>query len=556
MTAADGDGDRAFDPVALEILSARLVGLLDEAASALRRAAFSTIVRESEDYGVVLTDPRGLAVAETTMGTPGFLGILPRLVRTLLAERPAASWRAGDVVATNDPWLLAGHLPDMGLVSPVFRADTLAGFVATCAHLPDIGGAIVGADARELFEEGLLVPTTLLVEEGRLDESLLRLLRANVRLPDEVVGDLFAQLAGHHVLARRLVAVMDDAGLAGLEALCDALQDRGDRAMRRAIAALPDGTWRAETVADGYEDSPIRIACAVTVAGDALTVDYAGSAPQVERGLNCVLGFATAWTQYALKCSLDPATPRNEGSMRAVRVTAPEGSILNPRFPAPCGGRQLVAHLTAGVVHATLAGAVPERVLAESGTSPSCRVVFSGEGGDGRRFVTMLFANGGMGAGAHRDGYAATPYPTMTGAGSVEALEASSPLLLWRKELRPDSGGPGRRRGGLGQDIEIEVPVPGPVRLSIMSDRRDHPPSGLARGGPGAPVEIALSGGGRPHPKGRSVMRPGERLLVRFPGGGGFGPADRREAAAIAADLADGYVTPEGAARDYGWRDE
>lgn len=540
------------DSIALDITALRLVGLVDEAATALKRTAFSPIVRESEDFGIVLTDARGFAVAETTMGTPGFLGVLPRTVRSILAERPLDAWRPGEVIITNDPWLLAGHLPDMAAVSPVFRGASILGFVATCAHLPDIGGTTVGADARELFEEGLLIPPSLFVEAHATNDMLLRLLRANVRLPDEVTGDLFAQLSAHHVLARRLVEVVEDLGVDTLEELSDRLQERADRAMRRAIAAAPDGVYRAAVTTDGIDDTPIRIACCVTINGDEITVDYAGSSPQIERGLNCVLTFATAWTHYALKCSLDPFTPRNEGSLRAVRVTAPEGSILNPRFPAPCGARQLVAHVTAAAVHAALAPALPDRILAESGTSPSCRVTFSGIDPHGRRFGAMLFANGGMGASAFRDGYAATPYPTMTGAGSVEAFEAAAPLLIWRKELRLDSGGSGRFRGGLGQDIAIELLTETPVRLSIMSDRAEHPPSGLEGGRPGAPVVLSLASG-RPVPaKGRTTMTPDDQLLVQFPGGGGFGPPHERDPNAVATDLRDGYVSPEAARQDHG----
>jgi N-methylhydantoinase B len=281
-------------------------------------------------------------------------------------------------------------------------------------------------------------------------------------------------------------------------------------------------------------------------------IDFAGTSPQVDRGINCVLNYTHAYAVYPVKCALDPFTPRNEGSYKAITVAAPEGSILNPRFPAPCSARQLTGHLLAGAIYKALADVLPTRVIAECGGAPTMRALFSGLDHNGDRFSQVLFASGGMGASPHRDGLPTTAFPTNVGAGSIEAYESVAPLLVWKKQLRPDSGGAGRFRGGLGQEAVIEVRTPAPVRLSLLSDRRDHPAQGLLGGLPGAPAVIEIDDGTRPHPKSRTTVAPGRRVQLLYPGGGGFGDPRRRDRAAVEADIRDGYVTAGAAARDYG----
>jgi N-methylhydantoinase B len=272
----------------------------------------------------------------------------------------------------------------------------------------------------------------------------------------------------------------------------------------------------------------------------------------VDRGINCVMNYTHAYAVYPVKCALDPFTPRNEGSYRAIEVTAPEGSILNPRFPAPCSARQLTGHLLAGAIYKALSTVIPDRVIAECGGAPTMRCLFSGLDRNGDRFSQILFASGGMGASPHRDGLPTTAFPTNAGAGSIEAFESVAPLVVWKKELRPDSGGPGRFRGGLGQEAEIEVRAPGPLRLSLLSDRRDHPASGILGGAPGAPAEITISDGTRPHPKSRTTIRPGARLTMRYAGGGGYGDPRERDPAALREDVRNGYVSPAAARSAYG----
>src|SRR5262249_51592954 len=304
--------------------------------------------------------------------------------------------------------------------------------------------------------------------------------------------------------------------------------------------------------ADGFDEQITRLECAVTVDGERMHIDYAGTSPQIDRGINCVFNYTHAYSVYPIKCSLDPFTPRNEGTYQAISVAAPEGSILNPKFPAPVGARQLTGHLLAGVIYRALADVLPDRIIAESGAAPSMRALFSGLDRNGDRFSQVLFATGGMGASPHRDGLPTTSFPTNVGAGSIEAFESVAPLVVWKKQLTADSGGPGRFRGGRGTEAETEPRAPAPVRLSLISDRRDHPALGVLGGGNGAPALIEFGDGTRPHPKSRTTIAPGTRLRMVYAGGGGFGDPKARDPEAVRRDVRDGYVTAAAARKYYG----
>jgi len=545
-------GANDFDPITLEILWSRLISIADESAAALLRTSFSTIVRESNDYATGLMDANGDSLSENTAGIPSFVGILPRTLKHFLQRFPKETWKPGDCVITNDPWMGTGHLPDFTMASPIFHRGQLVGFSGSTAHSPDIGGAMWSSDCRELFEEGLRVLPVKLLSEGKLDPIVRDFITGNVRVPDLVLGDLFAQVAASEVCAKRTQEFLDDTGITDLSALSNNLRDRAERAMRRAIEAVPDGVYRASLDADGFDPDETHIECAITVSGSNLSIDYTGTSKQIDRGLNSVMNYTYAYSVYPIKCALDPMTPRNDGAYRPVTVTAPEGTILNPRFPAPCSARQLTGHLLAGVIYRALAQAVPDKVIAESGSAPTLRSVYSGTDRNGQRFSQVLFASGGMGGSSVQDGHNCTAFPTNTGSGSIEALESISPLVVWRKELRADSGGAGKFRGGLGQDIEVEVVSSDPVRLSLLSDRQKYPPEGLAGGGNGAPVEISLGDGTKPHPKSRSMLKPGDRLTLRFGGGGGFGDPKQRDKNAVKADVRDGYVSAGIARSVYG----
>ncbi|MCK8787908.1 hydantoinase B/oxoprolinase family protein [Roseomonas sp. NAR14] len=544
-----------FDPITLEIYWNRLISIADEAATGLLRTAFSTIVRESNDFATVLMDRNGDSVSENTGGIASFSCILPKTTKAFLEKFPAGTWRPGDAVVTNDPWLATGHLPDFTVVSPIFHRGALVGFAGSISHSPDVGGSLWSADCRELFEEGIRILPTRLLREGRWNEGLTELLAGNVRVPRQTLGDLEAQVVANDVAVRRVAEFLEDTGLPDLQGLSEALAERADRAMRRAIAEVPDGTYHSVVEADGFDEHVTRIACAVTVAGDTMHIDYAGTSPQIDRGINCVLNYTHAYSVYPVKCALDPFTPRNEGSYRAITVAAPERSILNPVYPAPCSARQLTGHLLAGAIYQALAPVMPDKVIADCGGAPTMRALFSGRKADGDPFSQVLFASGGMGAAPHKDGMATTAFPTNVGAGSIEAYESVAPIVVWKKRLRPDSGGPGTFRGGPGQEVELELRSPGPARLSLLSDRHQHPAGGVLGGLPGAPSVIRFADGTKPHPKSRTTVEPGQRVTLLYAGGGGYGDPRQRDREAVKADLRDGYVSAESARRDYGLED-
>ena len=545
-----------FDPVTLEILWSRLISIADESAAALLRTSFSTIVRESNDFATVLMDANGDSLAENTGGIASFNGILPRTVKHFLARFPKPTWKAGDCVITNDPWLATGHLPDITMVMPIFHDAQLVGFSGSIAHSPDIGGSLWSADCGELFEEGLRIPPMKYMREGVMNEDLHEMIVGNVRVPDQVIGDLHAQVTANRVCARRLREFLDDAQMVDLSALSATLLQRGDQAMRLAIEAVPDGVYQAASDADGFDEQTTHIECAVTIKGSEVCIDYAGTSAQIARGLNCVMNYTHAYSAYPLKCALDPDTPRNEGSYRPITVLAPEGCILNPRFPAPCNARQLTGHLLAGVIYKALAQAVPDKVLADCGGAPTMRAVFSGDDGRGRRFSQILFASGGMGASTQGDGLATTAFPTNSGAGSIEAFESIAPLVVWEKSLRRDSGGAGQHRGGLGQECEIESRSSASLQLSLLSDRWLHPAQGMLGGHAGACTQIRFDDGRTPHPKSRTHIEPGQRLRLSYAGGGGVGDPLTRSRAAVRADLLDEYITVEQARAIYGLNDD
>ncbi|HEU5424401.1 MAG TPA: hydantoinase B/oxoprolinase family protein [Nitrolancea sp.] len=539
---------RDFSPIELRVLWNRLIAIVDEAAATLVRTSFSTLVRESNDFACVLFDAQGRSLAQNSAAIPSFIGTLPITMRHFLARFPADSLRPGDVLITNDPWLATGHLPDITIARPIFRNGQLVAFSGSVAHSPDIGGRIRSPDARQVYEEGLRIPPMKLYAAGQRNELLLELLEANVRVPRQVTGDLLAQVAANELLARRLLVLLDEQGLDDLGELARVIQERSARAMRRAIAALPDGSYEGEAHPDGL-DEPLDIRLRLTIAGEEITVDYAGSSPQVDYAVNTVLNYTFAYTAYPLKCITSPAIPNNEGSFEPIRVSAPEGSLLNPRFPAPVGGRALIGHFLAAAIFQALAPVAPAAVQAASG-SPLWCLHLTGEE-RGRAFSSINFLNGGQGASLRQDGLSCLSFPSNVANTPVEVMEALAPLVVERKALRPDSGGAGRQRGGLGQELQVRITAEQPVTVAFLADRLRRPADGLLGGGPGASGQVLLNGAPI-NPKRQIVVKGGDTLLLATPGGGGFGEPPERDQQALAQDLANGLVAPEAAAGVYG----
>ena len=432
-----------LDPITLEVIWRRLISVVDEQAAALIHSSFTTVVREAGDLSAGVFDRAGNMVAQSVTGTPGHINTMANCVRKFIVPQyPIDSLQPGDTLITNDPWEASGHLFDLTIVSPVFyRGRGVAFFASTC-HAVDIGGATMGGDARSLHEEGLAIPLMKLFKGGEPNRELFDIIRANVRVPDQVIGDIYAQEVGNQVGARKLIEMLGEYNLPDIEAVSASILQRTEAAVRAAIGALPDGVCRDNIQIDGF-DTPLTIACEITVDGDELRVDYEGSSPQVDRGINVVLNYTHAYTTYTLMAALAPGIPNNEGAFRPISVAAPEGSILNCRRPAPVSARHLIGHFVSQPLLTALAQILPQRVIA-NGSAGLWNTMMDGLDERGEEFAYIFFSAGGMGAAHDRDGLSATAFPSGIMGVPVEAIETAAPLLMHRRELRVDSGGGGQ----------------------------------------------------------------------------------------------------------------
>jgi N-methylhydantoinase B len=532
---------RSFDAVELELLWRRLISLVDEAAAALVRTSFSTLVRESYDFSCVVTDARGQSLVQATESIPSFIGTLPETVKHFLRFFPEASLNPGDVLITNDLWLGTGHLPDITVAKPIFLDGRLVAFSASTAHAPDIGGKIRSPEPREVFEEGLQIPPLKLMRAGITDDTLVAMIRQNVRTPDQTLGDLWAQVVALDLMEDRLGGLMRQASLPDLTDLAAEIQDRCEAAMRAAITALPDGTYTSELQTDGLLDTPITLRLALTVRGDEITMDYTGTDAQVDRAINCALCYTYAMSMYGVKVCTSPNLPNNEGAWRPIRIVAPPGCIVNPQFPAPGGSRMLIGHYLPMLVFGCLGQVVPDRVMAACG-SPMWGMNQSGVRHGGKPYANMFFYNGGMGANMRGDGVTTLSWPSNVSSTAVEISEHIAPLRFHHKRLRPDSGGPGKHRGGLGQDILIESLSDTPIAVSFLAERTIFPAFGIEGGQPGAPGVLRINGA-ITDPKRQYVLKRGDTVSMATPGGGGHGDPRARDEAALAADMQAGTVS-------------
>ncbi|HLI52230.1 MAG TPA: hydantoinase B/oxoprolinase family protein, partial [Thermomicrobiaceae bacterium] len=462
------------------------------------------------------------------------------------------SLRPGDVLITNNPWQTSGHLHDFTVMTPVFRRQdsVLVGFFGNTCHVLDIGGRGFGTDAQSVFEEGLHVPITKLYDGGRENEELFKLIAANVRTPEPVLGDIHAQVSANDVGGSRLLEFLDEFGLDSIDPLGDEIISRSERAMRQAISTVPDGVYAHEIYSDGY-DAPVRLRATITKRGDELAVDWSGSSPESSRGINVVLNYTHAYTTYALKCMLAPEVPNNEGSFRPVMVTAPPGCILNAQPPAPVGGRHVLGHFLPLVVMGALAGVLPSRVMAE-GAANIWSLQFSGRYDDGQPWTYVWFSSGGTGARPDADGLSTTAFPSGIAGVPVEVIESLAPIVIRERELTTDSGGPGRFRGGCGQQMRVVVRTGHPFTLSPLFDRVHFAAAGMAGGLPGGPASIEASDGTRFDTKGARTFAPGVEITLRLPGGGGFFDPKTREPERVIDDIVDGLVSVDAARRDFG----
>jgi N-methylhydantoinase B len=529
-----------LDPVTVGIATSRLAAILDEQQATLVRTAFSTIVRESEDLACGVFDREGRMLGQSHSGTPGHINAMATGARHIVAAFPPETLEPGDVLVTNDPWMTAGQINDLTVATPVFRGERMIGLFASTCHAPDIGGRLLSAEAGDVFEEGLRLPIMKLARRGEMNEELLGLIRANVRTPHETVGDLYAQTAANDVGARSLLRCLDDLDLQDLEAVGAEIRHRSEAAMRAAIAQLPDGRYEAVGYSDGHGER-ITLALAAIIAGDEITLDFAGSSPQSEHGINVVLNYTHAYASFALKAAVAPGVPHNDGSFTPVHVTAPEGCILNCREPAPVASRHVVGHFVPGVVLAALAPVLEREV---AGSSDALWITVWSP------YNLTLFQSGGAGAWHGRDGRNSSGFPSAVASVPTEVLENAAPLIQRERSLRMDSGGAGRWRGGLGQ-TSVMTSRGGDWRVSALADRTKVPAPGADGGQDGAVGEVSVDG--RPLPTKRLIgLAPDARVRLDLPGGGGVGDPGQRDPAAVLRDVVDGYVSIAAAKELYG----
>ncbi len=539
-----------LSPVKIGVVWERLNGLMDQVAETCVRTSFSSVVRENYDFAIGLLDARGRQIAQSRRSVPSFIGTMSRTLAAMLDKHPVQTLRDGDVLITNDGWLGTGHLNDITMIKPIFRDGRHLGFVGSIFHTVDIGGAPSPA-AKDCFEEGLNIPVSKIVIEGVENDLLVDILTANLREPQETLGDIRSQFSAYHACRDRLFRLLDEEELDDLEAFSDDVLDRSEASLRRAISAIPDGTYTDMLTADGF-DHPLDIHCKVTISGSDITVDFAGTAEQIEFPVNSPMTFTTAYSCYAIKCALDPGTPINDGAFRPITVTAPEGTLVNPRRPAPVWGRHLSGHYMPPAIYGALSQIAPDKIIADCG-SPLWNVYFKGRReGEDRNFVKMFFMNGGHGARPTQDGPGCLSFPSNVSNQAIEQFENQTPLLVEEKALIPDTGGVGQFRGGNAQRLTFLNIGAAPVTVTIRHERVDKPPRGLLGGGAGS-GGLDLVNGKKIPAKSQTRLAQGDRVTFQTPGGGGMGAPDKRSPDAIRADIDSGLVTAQRARQDYGY---
>jgi len=545
-----------FDPITLEILWRRLISIVDEADGTVARTAFSSLLRDAHDYTCMFTDSKGRELAQGTFATPGQSGAMALGIKNLVNKYPLEFYQPGDVFITNDPWALAGHLNDVCVMSPIFYNSKLVAFTACVFHHSDIGGR-VSSDNHDVFEEGLFIPLLKFYDGGTLNKAALDMIRWNVRTPDEVIGDIRSQIAANHVCAEKIRQMLKDNGLADLDGLADEIISRTEKSMREEIAKIPDGVYRAEGIIEqmkGKEDVVIK--AAVEIKGSDISVDLAGSSGQVDWGGNVVYNFTYAYVFMAMKSMFSPDIPNNEGCARPIRLQAPEGTVVNCRFPAAVAARLVIGHFLTEIIYRALAAALPLKVIAASGGTPAAMNVFYGTRNDGKPWHSVIIRGGGMGAGSANDGNYVYTFPA-NGAGTpVEIFESDTPLIVEKRELLADSGGTGQTKGGLGKRVVFRVPddayaPTGLVKLGIQAGRYKYAPEGLFGGMHGGKGHFLVNGvAGDPY--GLTQLKQGDVVTIDAPGGGGYGEPLDRDVEKVKEDVAEGYVTLDAAKNRYG----
>jgi N-methylhydantoinase B len=546
-----------IDPVTLGVIWGGFVSIAAEMGATLRRTAFSEVVREGMDFSPGLFDGKGRLIAQGDY-SPGHLGSMPYAVRSVLQYFPKETLKPGDVLLMNDLYMGSGHLPDFFMFTPVFYKDQIVGYTVNCCHQQDIGGAGAGStvvtNVSECFQEGIRILPIKLYKEGKPNEDVFRIIEANVRVPEKVVGDMKAQVNANFVGGMRILEMLENYGLEELNNYIDEILDRSEAAMRESIRNIPDGDYPFQDYLDdcGEGTEPILFNVTVRIKESEAIIDFAGSSPQTESGLNSMLNYTRAYAYFALKCLTEPFIPQNGGCMRPVQVTAPEGSFFNPKFPAAGGGRAMVSHRIFEVVIGALAPVLKDRVIA--GHSQGVTPCFGGiHPGTGKHFVCVDLIKGSFGARPFKDGADALVCSMNPRNVPVEAHEQKFPILVECLEFIPDSGGAGKFRGGIG--VRKDIRTLSKMKLFNLTDRVRFAPYGLFGGKPGAKGATLLKRGSKAiplHSKGTYNLEPDDLVSFIVSGAGGYGNPIERDVQMVVKDVVGEYVSVEGARKDYG----
>lgn len=547
-----------FDPVSLEIMWGRLLHITDEMWITVLRTAVSTIIGAANDFGCELLDAEGRSLAHAYRSMPVFNMTLPNVVKHLLKKFPIESMKPGDVFFTNDPWLCAGHLPDLAVVNPVFYRDRVVGFVGSIANTSDIGGSLDAKRVRDVHEEGLFIPLCYLYQEGKPNTLLFEIIESNVRGAEMVMADIEAQVIANEVGTAQLLRFLDEYHLEDLTELSAVIRGKSEQAMREAIQKLPDGVYEGSSYTDGLLGTPLQLRVKITIEGDHIQVDYSGSAPQVDRGgINCTFIYTKGHTYFPLHCLLIPQIPNNEGCFAPISVYAPEGSILNCTMPASVGSRVKTGWHIHTAIYQALTPILADRVQAGNGLMNSLHAYGFEE--NNKVFNAHLFIGGGRGAGGQKDGLGANMFPSSAGNVPVEVFELKSPTLIYEKELIPDSGGAGKYRGYCGQRV-IMGKLPSysrPLHIYLNPDRLISPPIGLFGGLDGRKTRVilnekVLSDAPETFREGAVTLEETQdRLIFEGAGGGGMGNPKERPPSWVDKDLKNGYISERSAQEIY-----
>jgi N-methylhydantoinase B len=549
----------AIDPITLEMLWRRLVSVVGELGSTLRRTSFSTVVRDIGDYGCAVFDADARLLAQTPDSTPGLCGPLGAMLRNMLDAHSPATLEEGDILIGNDPWAGSGHHNDVSIMLPIFYRGRRIGYVMTCCHHVDIGGRRATTESRDNYEEGLRIPMLKYYRKGEINRDVLAFIESNVRSYQTVVGDIGAQVAACHVGAERMREICAEMGWQDVQGLADEIVTRSEEVTRAEIRKLPNGTYTHEAKIDIVGGETLVIRTAVTINDDDIVVDFSGSSAQVKPAINCTLTYTAAYTVFGVICLLNLPVAVNEGTLRPIRVVAEKGSVLNCTFPAPVFGRTAIGNFLPDLVYQAIAPAAPDRICAGAGATPMWGQYMFGKRRDGADFAPFNVSSGGLGARAAQDGVSCLAFPYNVGNTPAEVIESEVPMIVEERSLWQDSAGPGKFRGGFGQKYVLRMlegdhgPV-GEVLASFRGGRFIYPPSGVL-GGSDSPNGF-LSIRGASDDAGRHVIvRAGDRIVSHIPGGGGYGDARERDPAMVKKDLQNELISPEHALKYYGYSD-